>query len=104
MCWMHEPGSSSWKKIAKLPVAIAGSAVATLRLQSSQEIVVALGGFTPGSNLDMPSQKLDLESDKKVFGYSDKILTWTPGLAFSINTKIKILCAFLTLIEDFYEI
>ena len=62
-----------------MPVALSGTAVATLQLKPSHEIIVAMGGFTPGSNLDVPTNKLEPDNDRIVTGYSDKIFTWTPG-------------------------
>ncbi len=79
MCWLHETGSTSWKKIATLPAGISGSAVTTLNLNQSLEMLVVMGGFTPGSTLDIPSTKLEPEIDENSNGYSDKILIWITG-------------------------
>ena len=74
-----------------MPAALSGTAVATLKLKPSHEIIVAMGGFTPGSNLDVPTNKLEPDNDRIVTGYSDKIFTWTPGKILSANTFTPII-------------
>jgi len=75
-CWRLE--QESWAPIPDLPVGLSGSALESFQLEETREkIVFSFGGFSPGSILDSPELKSDLQKGKETKGgYSNAILTW----------------------------
>jgi hypothetical protein len=86
-CWRFE--QESWAPIPDLPVGLSGSALESFQLEETREkIVFSFGGFSPGSILDSPELKSDLQKGKETKGgYSNAILTWKEGQSMFMPQK-----------------